>query len=65
MDINNICFIFTRNRFNQVLMFETREKAKRWAQKATTWSDDEINRQIRGTFNHGDFISTAAPIDDE
>ena len=41
-----ICFIFTENRFNEVLMFKNQFDAIDWCKHATRWNDDEIRENI-------------------
>lgn len=41
-----VCFIFTHNRFNQVLMFKNQADAVSWCKKATRWTDREIIENI-------------------
>ena len=40
-------YIFTGNRFNQVLIFDTYEQAYNWCKSATHWSDAEIKNEIK------------------
>ena len=42
-----ICFIFTHNKFNQVLIFKNQFEAKEWAKKTTRWTDKEILENIK------------------
>ena len=42
-----MCYIFTGNSFNQILIFESVDDAKKWAKSATSWSDEEIKNNIK------------------
>lgn len=39
--------IETDNRFNQILIFTSLTDAVRWAKKATRWTKEEIEKNIR------------------
>ena len=39
--------VFTGNRFNQVLLFESLEDVMNWCRKATRWTDEEITVNIK------------------
>ena len=39
--------IFTGNNFNQILIFEDYKKAVAWCKRATRWTDDEIEKNIK------------------
>ena len=57
--------IYTENRFNQVLIFETWEAAAKWARAATRWTETEIKNQIRKatrTTADAEYITTFAPM---
>jgi len=38
--------IFTKNRFNQVLLFASKRQAEIWAVNATTWDSDRVSKEI-------------------
>lgn len=40
-------YVYTHNRFNQVLIFETYEAAEKWLKCATRLSDAEIEKEIK------------------
>lgn len=40
-------YIFTGNRFNQVLIFDNYKSAFDWAKAATRWTDSEIAENIK------------------
>lgn len=42
-----MCYIFTGNKFNQILIFESVDDAKKWAKSATSWNDEEIQNNIK------------------
>lgn len=50
-------YIFTGNRFNQVLIFDTYEQAYNWCKSATRWSDAEIKNEIKTPKQGHDFCS--------
>ena len=50
-------YIYTQNRFNQVLIFETYDDAVRWCQSATRWTEKEIKNNIKTPVKQGDFYS--------
>jgi hypothetical protein len=53
-------YIYTENRFNQVLIFNTYEEAFNWCKSATRWTDDEIKANIkkpRPVYNGATFFS--------
>lgn len=39
--------VFTKNRFNQVLLFKSLEDVMNWCRKATRWTDEEIAVNIK------------------
>lgn len=43
----NFHYVFTRNRFNQVLIFESYEKAFDWLSSSTNWSVKKIKDNIK------------------
>ena len=50
--------VFTGNRFNEVLLFDTYEKAEKWLKKSTRLSDLEIAKAIKTPRYSGtDFLS--------
>lgn len=50
--------VYTGNRFNQVLLFDTYEKAKKWLKKCTRMNDLEIAKVIKvPRWNGMDYIS--------
>lgn len=44
---NPLFCIFTGNRFNQVLIFPSWDAAAKWARSATTWTEKQIEKNIR------------------
>ena len=40
-------YIYTHNRFNQILIFETYEAAKKWLKCSTSLTDAEIEKEIK------------------
>lgn len=58
----DIYAIYTENRFNQVLLFETFEKAAAWCKAATTWTDEEIKKRIIRAVQLGTPYSTIAQV---
>ena len=48
-------YIFTGNRFNQLLIFDTYEAAYNWCASATYWSDEEIKKAIKTPIKCADF----------
>lgn len=40
-------YIYTQNRFNQILIFENYNDAVNWCKSATRWSDEEIKENIK------------------
>ena len=57
--INNPIFaVYTGNRFNEVLLFDSYEKAEKWLKKCTNYTDLEIAKAIKiPRWNGQDFIS--------
>lgn len=45
--METICFVYTENRFNQILIFENYNKAYEWCKNATRWTEEEIKNNIR------------------
>lgn len=41
-----VCFVFTENRFNQVLMFKNQFDAWEWCKNATRWTNEKIKKNI-------------------
>lgn len=40
-------YVYTGNRFNQILIFDTFEDAFEWCRSATRWTDEEIKKAIK------------------
>ncbi len=57
--INNPIFaVYTGNRFNEVLLFDSYEKAKKWLKQSTRLSDLEIAKAIKTPrWNGADYLS--------
>ena len=45
--------IFTENRFNQVLLFSSWNNAADWCRKATTWTEEQIAKNIKTARRNG------------
>lgn len=39
--------IYTHNRFNQIMLFQTYDEAYHWCKKATRWTENEIKYSIK------------------
>lgn len=52
-------YIYTKNRFNQVLIFESYEDAINWCRLATRWTDEEIKENIKEPMQGVGFVSIA------
>lgn len=50
-------YIYTHNKLNQIIIFETYDDAVRWCKVATRWTDKEIKRNIKTPVKHGAFLS--------
>ena len=48
-------YIYTGNRFNQILIFENYEDAFTWCKSATRWTDDEIRKAIKQPKKQGNY----------
>lgn len=44
--MEKLYMIRTGNRFNQLLIFTSKEAATQWAHSATMWNDEQIERNI-------------------
>lgn len=44
--MDKLFIIKTENRFNQILIFETEKAAQDWASKATSWTPEQIEKNI-------------------
>jgi hypothetical protein len=44
--MERLYYVNTGNRFNQVLVFESFNKAFSWCKSATTWNEEEIKKNI-------------------
>lgn len=53
MQTLNIYMVYTKNNFNQILVFETWESAFNWCKAATTWSDEKIKENIKQPWKSG------------
>lgn len=55
----NMFIVYTGNRFNQILIFPTWNKAAAWLRSATRYTETEIARAIKTTLWNGysDYIS--------
>ena len=47
--MEKLFYIETKNRHEQVLIFDNYEEAVNWCSKATTWDDKKIKREIKTT----------------
>lgn len=55
---STIFAVYTGNRFNQVLLFDSYEKAEKWLKESTRYTDSEIAKAIKiPRWNGQDFIS--------
>lgn len=50
-------YIFTQNKFNQVLIFDSKEKAVAWCKAAAVWTDKEIEENIKIPVSGNGFLS--------
>ena len=53
-------YIYTENRFNQILIFNSYEDAFNWCKSATHWTDEEAKaniKQPRPAYNGASFSS--------
>ena len=53
-------YIYTENRFNQILIFNSYEDAFNWCKSATHWTDKEIKANIKEpkpAYNGASFLS--------
>ena len=46
-------YIYTENRFNQILIFDSYEDAFSWCKSATRWTDEEIRKNIKRPIKTG------------
>lgn len=46
-------YIYTENRFNQILIFDSYEDAFDWCKSATRWTDEEIRKNIKRPIKTG------------
>jgi len=51
--LENIYCVYTNNRFDQVLLFESFQDAYSWCKAATRWSEKEIYGNIRKPIKTG------------
>lgn len=58
----DIYAIYTRNRFNQILLFDSWEKAAAWCRSATRWTEQEIERNIVKAVQLGNPYATIAQV---
>lgn len=54
--------IYTGNRFNQVLLFDSFEAAAVWCRSATRWTETEIKENIKKAVQLGTPYSTIAEV---
>lgn len=55
---STIFAVYTGNRFNQVLLFDSYEKAEKWLKESMRYTDSEIAKAIKiPRWNGQDFIS--------
>lgn len=40
-------YVYTQNRFNQILIFNTYEEARDWLKRCTRFTDPEIKKAIK------------------
>lgn len=45
--METICFVYTENRHNQILIFKNYNDAHKWCKAATRWTEEEIKKNIR------------------
>ncbi len=48
-------YVYTGNRFNQILRFDTYENAFTWCKAATRWTDDQIKKAIKEPKKQGNY----------
>ena len=58
----DIYAIYTGNRFNQVLLFDSFEAAAAWCRSATRWTETEIKEKIKKAVQLGTPYSTIAEV---
>lgn len=45
--MDKLFIIKTENRFNEILIFDSKEAAQDWAGKATSWTPEQIEKNIK------------------
>ena len=61
--LEKIYCIYTNNRFNQVLLFESYQAAYNWCKAATRWTETEIQANIKKPLKLGseEYVSIFDP----
>ena len=44
--MDKLFIVKAENRYNQILIFETKKAAQDWASKATSWTPEQIEKNI-------------------
>ena len=55
--MEKIYYVRTENRFNQVLVFTSKRKAREWLQQATTYDKNKIEESILETYRFDNYFN--------
>lgn len=56
-DTGSLFIVYTKNRFSQILLFDSRDEAAEWLRKSTRLSEDEVQAEIKTPIDAGNKLS--------